>query len=138
MRTFHTKQTKHTKRTKKILHRRPRRIHRLPTLAAKTCTRQAEPQRPANETGGWKIDDCTIQNRGMATKMHRTPSAAPPQPKMEIGRLTVQFATREMGFLCFSIELVVVYQTKFFDPEQLATSNFGWRLVPVCDLLLVY
>jgi hypothetical protein len=73
----------------------------------------------------------------MATKMHRTPSAAPPQPKMEIGILTVQFAPREMGLLCFNVELVVVYQTKFFDPEQLTTSNFGWRLVPVCDLLLV-
>ena len=57
---------------------------------------------------------------------------------LRIGILTVQCAPREMGFLCFNIELVVVYQTKLFDPEQLTTSNFGRRLVPVCDLLFVY
>ena len=57
---------------------------------------------------------------------------------LRIGILTVQCALREMGFLCFNIELVVVYQTKLFDPEQLTTSNFGRRLVPVCDLLFVY
>ncbi len=57
---------------------------------------------------------------------------------LRIGILTVQCAPREMGFLCFNIELVVVYQTKLFDPEQLTTSNFARRLVPVCDLLFVY
>src|SRR5258707_196849 len=55
---------------------------------------------------------------------------------LRIGVLTVGCAAREMGFLCFNIELVVIYQTKLFDPEQLTTSNFGRRLVPVCDLQL--
>jgi len=57
---------------------------------------------------------------------------------LRIGILTVQCARREMGFLCFNIELVFVYQSKLFDPEQFATSNFDRRLVSVCNLLFVY